>query len=185
MMHSASIEEHDRELLSEYGLITNKPVIYLANADETTESKNFAEIVERYSRVHDASFLCISGKIEEEISELAENEKLEYLVGMGLTESGLDRLIKTAYDQLGLITYYTAASELQAWTLISGTSAAHAAGKIHTDFERGFIRAEVYRYNDLVRLGSEKALREHGLVRSEGRDYIVADGDIIRYLFNV
>ena len=98
---------------------------------------------------------------------------------------GLTGLIRTAYQQLGLITYYTAATELQAWTLPAGTSAQHAAGKIHTDFERGFIRAEVFRYDDLVAMGSEKSIKEHGLLRSEGRDYIVKDGDIIKYLFNV
>ncbi len=104
---------------------------------------------------------------------------------MGLAESGLDRLIRTAYGLLDLITYYTAATELQAWTLLTGTNAARAAGKIHTDFERGFIRAEVFRYDDLVKFGSEKTVREHGLLRSEGREYIVQDGDIVRFLFNV
>ena len=184
-MRSATIENHDRELLSEYGLITNKPVLYLANVDEQTESSKCADLTAEYSSEHNASFLCIVGKLEEEISELPDNEKREFLEGMGLTESGLDRLIKTAYDHLDIITYYTAATQLQAWTLTAGTSAAHAAGKIHTDFEQGFIRAEVCHYNDLLRLGSDKALRESGLIRSEGRDYVIADGDIVKYLFNV
>ena len=125
------------------------------------------------------------GKLEEEISELPAGEKREYRDAMGLAESGLDRLIRTAYGLLNLITYYTAATELQAWTLLTGTPAAAAAGKIHTDFEHGFIRAEVFKYNDLIHYGSEKSVREHGHLRSEGREYIVQDGDIIKYLFNV
>jgi hypothetical protein len=138
-----------------------------------------------YASSQGSSHVYIIGKLEEEISELKEGEKREYFKVMGIKESGLERLIKTAYDILDLITYYTAETELQAWTLPVGTNAADAAGKIHTDFERGFIRAEVMHYDDLVRLGTDKALREHGLLRSEGREYVVKDGDIIRYLFNV
>jgi GTP-binding protein YchF len=185
MLGSYAHDDDERVILFEYGLITDKPVIYLANTDEGEQSRRFIDIVADYAAKHGSQHLHIVGKLEEEISELPADEKKEYLEGMGLAESGLDRLIRTAYGLLNLITYYTAATELQAWTLPTGTGAAPAAGKIHTDFERGFIRAEVFRYVDLVKMGTEKAVREHGLLRSEGRDYIVQDGDIIKYLFNV
>jgi ribosome-binding ATPase len=177
--------DDEHEILAEFGVITDKPVIYLANTDEEASSRRYIDIVAGYASKQGAQHLHIVGKLEEEISELPVEEKREYLEAMGLAESGLDRLIRSAYGLLNLITYYTAATELQAWTLLAGTGAARAAGKIHTDFERGFIRAEVFRYDDLVKLGSDKAVREHGLLRSEGRDYIVQDGDIIKYLFNV
>lgn len=185
MLRTLETSDEERATLAEFGVITDKPVIYLANIDEEKDSRKYVDTVAEYAARQGAQHLYLIGKLEEEISELPENEKREYLDAMGVSESGLDRLIKTAYTLLGLITYYTAATELQAWTLRAGTPAAAAAGKIHTDFERGFIRAEVFRYDDLVRLGSEKAVREHGLFRSEGRDYIVQDGDIIKYLFNV
>jgi ribosome-binding ATPase len=185
MLRSLILDDEERLLITEFGVITDKPVIYCANIDEDENSRKYLDVVINYAASQGSQSLYVIGKLEEEISELPENEKREYLVGMGLSESGLDRLIKTAYQQLGLITYYTAATELQAWNLKAGTSAQHAAGKIHTDFERGFIRAEVFRYDDLIAMGSEKAIKEHGLLRSEGRDYIVKDGDIIKYLFNV
>jgi hypothetical protein len=185
MLMTLGLGEDERGMLSEFGVITDKPVIYLANTDENESSRRYADIVADYAAQHRSQYLHIVGKLEEEISELPADEKREYLEAMGLAESGLDRLIRTAYGLLSLITYYTAATDLQAWTLLAGTAAAAAAGKIHTDFERGFIRAEVFRYDDLVKLGSEKGVREHGLLRSEGRDYIVQDGDIIKFLFNV
>jgi ribosome-binding ATPase len=185
MLRSLPIPDEEREMISEYGTITDKPLIYCANIDENAASKKCSDIIASYAASHGASHVYIIGKLEEEISELEGKEKLEYFKVMGIKESGLERLIKTAYDTLKLITYYTAETELQAWTLPSGASAAYAAGKIHTDFERGFIRAEVMKYDDLIKLGSEKALREHGLSRSEGREYVVKDGDIVRYLFNV
>ena len=184
-LRSAALSEEERELFSEYGFITDKPVIYCANIDEDGASREQAKKVASYAAARGAQFVSIIGKLEEEIAELDNEEKREYCKVMGLAETGLERLIKSAYDLLGLITYYTAATELQAWTLQSGTSAVKAAGKIHTDFERGFIRAEVFRYEDLAGLGSEKAVKEHGLLRSEGKTYIIQDGDIVRYLFNV
>ncbi|MBN2078216.1 MAG: redox-regulated ATPase YchF [Spirochaetes bacterium] len=185
VLASVILNDEEREVLSEYGVITDKPVIYVANVDEGGGSPEARAAVADYAASHEAGHVEILGTVEEEISRLAENEKREYLEAMGLKESGLDRLIRAAYDVLDLITYYTAATDLQAWTLRRGTAAAPAAGKIHTDFERGFIRAEVYRYEDLIALGSEKAVREQGLLRSEGREYTVSDGDIIRFLFNV
>lgn len=185
MLRSLELNEEDKLIIEEFGVITDKPVIYCANIDEDDSSQKYLDIVTRYAALQGSQSLYVIGKLEEEISELPENEKREYLEGMGLSESGLDRLIRTVYQQLGLITYYTAATDLQAWTLREGTSAQIAAGKIHTDFERGFIRAEVLRFDDLVTMGSEKSIKEHGLLRSEGRDYIVKDGDIIKYLFNI
>jgi GTP-binding protein YchF len=185
MLRTFDLSDEDRITLLEFGVITDKPVIYLANIDEGEASRGYANVIADFATKQGARHLYLIGKLEEEISELPGNEKREYLDAMGLSESGLDRLIGTAYSLLDLITYYTAATELQAWTLRTGTPAGAAAGKIHTDFERGFIRAEVFRYDDLVKLGSEKAVREHGHFRSEGREYIVQDGDIIKYLFNV
>jgi GTP-binding protein YchF len=185
MLRSLAPQEENLEQLAEFGIITDKPVIYCANTGEDKDSLEWIDSIAGYAASHGARCVHIIGKLEEEISELPELEKKEYFNAMELEDSGLNRLIKTAYDLLNLITYYTAETDLQAWTLTVGTRAAAAAGKIHTDFERGFIRAEVFRFDDLAKLGSEKALKEHGLVRSEGRDYIVHDGDIIRYLFNV
>ncbi len=182
---SISMDGEEREVVSEFGVITDKPVIYVANIDEDGSSPGARAAAAEYAGTHGAGYIEIVGRLEEEIARLPDDEKREYLEAMGLQVSGLDRLIRAAYDVLDLITYYTAATDLQAWTLMKGTAAAPAAGKIHTDFERGFIRAEVYRYEDLVALGSEKAVREQGLLRSEGRDYLVCDGDIIRFLFNV
>ncbi|OHD67244.1 MAG: redox-regulated ATPase YchF [Spirochaetes bacterium RBG_16_49_21] len=185
MIGSLALAEEEHGLLAEFGVITDKPVIYLANTDENLPSRRYADSIADYAQTHGARHVSIIGRLEEEISELPDEEKREYLGVMEIADSGLTRLVRSAYDLLGLITYYTAATELQAWTLSKGTNAARAAGKIHTDFERGFIRAETYGYDDLVRLGSEKAVKEHGLLRSEGRDYIIQDGDIVRYLFNV
>ena len=130
--------------------------------------------------------LPICAKIEEDITDLSPEEKLLFLEDLGLEESGLDRLIRASYDLLGLISYLTAGKpEVRAWTITKGTKAPQAAGKIHSDFERGFIRAEVVAYQDLIDCGSMAAAREKGLVRSEGKDYVVADGDIILFRFNV
>jgi hypothetical protein len=127
----------------------------------------------------------IVGKLEGELAELPPGERETYLVELGLGESGLRRLIRASYRLLDLITYYTAATDLQAWTLKRGTKAVEAAGKIHTEFAKGFIRADVYGYEDLVEAGDEHHVKEHGRLRSEGRDYVVRDGDVIRYHFHV
>lgn len=185
MLHSIEMHENDLELIREYGLITAKPVLYLGNISEEGGDAPAVKQMRDYAESQGSQFLTISGLMEEEISELPESEKQEYLEGMGLRESGLNRLIKTAYRLLNLITYYTAATDLQAWTVENGTHAVKAAGKIHTDFEKGFIRAEVFHYDDLIKLGTEHKVRETGLLRSEGKDYVVKEGDIIRYLFNV
>lgn len=179
------LEKEEQEILSEYGLITNKPVLYLANIDENEAQIEMLNSLQEFVKNESSELLYLSGKIEEEISELPNEEKNEFLSTMGFEQSSLDRLIQSAYKLLDLITYYTSATELQAWTLTRGTSAQKAAGKIHTDFERGFIRAEVYSSSILFNLGSEHVIKEKGLMKSEGKDYIVKDGDIIKYLFNV
>ena len=184
-LKTLEVKQEEKELINELGLITNKPVLYLANVDENRSDEKMIHDIEEYARNENAEFMYIIGNIEEEISELDDSEKKEYLEAMGLAESGLDRLIIRAYALLDLITYYTAATDLQAWTIRQGTIAHNAAGKIHTDFEHGFIRAEVYNYSDLLQYKTEHAVKEHGLVRSEGKDYVIKEGDIVKYLFNV
>ena len=185
LLKEMEMGEDELMLFKELGLISIKPVLYCANIDEDAQEDEQLRLLAQYARGENCEFLSIIGKLEEEISELPPGEKEEYLKGMGISESGLHRLIKASYRLLDLIVYFTAATQLQAWTLRRGTRALEAAGKIHTDFERGFIRAEVFNYEDLLREGSEHQVREKGQLRSEGRDYIVQDGDIIRFLFNV
>lgn len=185
MLKTLDLNEDEWKLVGEFGLITIKPVLYVINADEQAGGESQLQRVREFAAGERSGCLAISGKIEEEISELAPDEKKEFLDALGIKEPGLDRLIQEAHKLLGLITYYTAATDLQAWTIPTGTYAAKAAGKIHTDFERGFIRAEVCHFDDLVAFGSEHAAKEKGRLRSEGKDYIVKDGDIIRFLFNV
>ena len=171
-----------------YGLITDKPVVYVANADEGVPAEapeGSAAAVRALAESRGAAFLALSAKVEQEVSELPEAEKQGYLQALGLQESGLARLTRAVYGLLDLVTFYTAATDLQAWTIRRGTLAPAAAGRIHTDFERGFVRAEVYASDDLLRLGSEHAAREAGLLRQEGRSYHVRDGDVVRFLFNV
>ena len=167
--------------LSGYGLITLKPVLYLANCGEDDRYRDEADRLAEYAG--DAGFVSFLGKLEEEISEL--EEKQEFLEAMGLEEPGLIRLIQAAYRLLDLITFYTVTTDLQAWTIRKGSTALEAAGKIHTDFARGFIRAEVIHYDDLIRSGSEAEARKNGLIRSEGREYKIKDGDVVHFLFNV
>jgi GTP-binding protein YchF len=185
LLNNIEFDKNEIEIIVEYGLITSKPVLYLANTDEENFESKAVKDIKAHTEKINSEFMPLAGKLEEEISELSNDERQEYLSAMGLTESGLVRLIKVSYKLLRLITYYTAATDLQAWTIHEGTPAAEAAGKIHTDFEKGFIRAEVYNYNDLINAGSEHKIRETGKLRSEGKGYIVKDSDIIHYLFNV
>ncbi len=184
MLSGLDLHEDEMRSLKEYGLITLKPVLYCANTDEGDEAGSLASELADYAHKNNAGFVAISGKLEEEISELPADEKEEFLRGMGLGSSGLQRLIKSSYTLLDLITFYTTATQLQAWTLLRGTDAMYAAGKIHTDFQKGFIRAEVFTFDDLFEAGSEHTVRDQGKLRSEGKEYIVRDGDIIRFLFN-
>ena len=168
-----------------------KPIIYAANVAEDDftngiENNPYVKAVEEIAAKDHAEVLPISARIEEEISQLEEDEKGMFLEDLGLSESGLDRLIKKSYKLLGLISYLTAGTpEVRAWTITEGTKAPQAAGKIHTDFERGFIRAEVISFDNLMECGSMAAAKEKGLVKSEGKEYVMKDGDIVHFLFNV
>ncbi|NLK37766.1 MAG: redox-regulated ATPase YchF [Epulopiscium sp.] len=172
-------------------LLTQKPVLYAANvaeedlADDAANNPHVARVRE-FAAAENSEVFVLCAKIEEEISDLDEADKKEFLADLGVESSGLERLISASYKLLGLISYLTAGpTETRAWTITKGTKAPGAAGKIHSDFERGFIRAEVVSYDDLIRLGSYTAAKEQGLVRSEGKEYVVKDGDVILFRFNV
>lgn len=180
----------EKELVEQLFLLTSKPVLYAANISEDdiqSESDNaFVSELKDFAKNEGSEVMVICAKIEEEISQLDDSEKKEFLNELGLEESGLDRLIKASYKLLGLISFLTAGpQEVRAWTIIKGTKAPQAAGKIHSDFEKGFIRAEIVAYNDLMECGSYTAAREKGLVRSEGKEYIMHDGDVTLFRFNV
>ena len=183
------LNEEEEKLVNGYFLLTTKKVIYAANISEDDIGKpdnDLVRAVKEVARKENSDTLVISAKIEEEIAELSEEDRKLYLEEMGIEKSGLDRLITMSYDLLGLISFLTAGSDdVHAWTIKKGTKAPQAAGKIHTDFERGFIRAEIVSYEDLVREGSIKACREKGILRSEGKDYVMQDGDVTQFLFNV
>ena len=188
---SVACTEEEAALLASVSLLTNKPVIYAANMSEddfkngVEQNRGFGE-VQAIAREEHAGVLPICAEIEAEISNLEAEEKALFLADMGLSESGLDRLIKACYSLLGLISYLTAGpQETRAWTITNGMKAPQAAGKIHTDFERGFIRAEVVAFEDLKACGSMANAKAKGLVRSEGKDYVMKDGDIVNFLFNV
>ncbi len=184
----ATHSDEETAWLKGYALLSSKPVLYVANiAEDMADKPNpFVDAVRGIADAEGAKVVVISGQVEGEIAQLPKDERKDYLAGMGLKESGLDRLIRAGYDLLGLITYFTAGEkEVRAWTITKGTKAPQAAGKIHTDFERGFIRAEVFHYDDLMRLGTEQAVKAGGLLRSEGKDYVVKDGDIMLFRFNV
>ncbi|MCK4803767.1 MAG: redox-regulated ATPase YchF [Spirochaetes bacterium] len=185
LLCSLELHADERNLLQEFGLITLKPVLYCANVDEGILARDELNRLESYAGKEGSELFVIQGKLEEEISEMSPDEKQEYLRELGIGESGLERLIKASYRLLNMITFYTTATKLQAWTIGRGTTAVKAAGRIHTDFEKGFIRAEVCKYDDLIKEGSEHHVKEKGKLRSEGKDYIVEDGDIIHFLFNV
>ncbi len=185
------LSDDDRKYLSGYSLLTGKPVIYAANVSEEDLADDGAgnagvAAVRKYASENGAQVFVISARIEEEIAELDDEEKAEYLSELGIKESGLDKLIAASYTTLGLMSFLTAGEdETRAWTIKIGTKAPQAAGKIHSDFERGFIKAEVVNYEVLLREGSLSAAREKGLVGMEGKDYVVKDGDVILFRFNV
>jgi len=188
-----SMEKTDDELLmlKEVSLLSMKPVIYACNMSEDDfsngyESNSYYAKVEEIAKAENADTLPICAELEAQISELEQDEKLMFLSELGLEQSGLERLIKKCYSLLGLISYLTAGKpEVRAWTITKGTKAPQAAGKIHTDFERGFIRAEVVAFDDLIACGNMVAAKEKGLVRSEGKEYVMQDGDIVLFRFNV
>lgn len=170
-------------------LLSAKPVLYIANIGENdinNEDNPYLQAVKEAAAAENSSVVAISARIEEEIAQLDPAERQQFLEDLGLQESGLDQIVRCAYDMLGLISFLTAGpKEVRAWTIKRGTRAPQAAGKIHTDFERGFIRAEVVAYHDLEACGSQNAAREKGLMRSEGKDYVFKDGDVVLFRFNV
>lgn len=189
---SYELEDDDmKALMATYDLLTAKPVIYAANVSEDDladdgASNKYVQVVRDYAAREGSEVFAVCAQIEEEISELDDDEKKEFLEDLGLKESGLDKLIKASYSLLGLISFLTAGpTETRAWTIRKGTKAPGAAGKIHSDFERGFIKAEVVYYQDLLDCGSYAAAKEKGLVGIEGKDYVVKDGDVILFRFNV
>ena len=190
-VRSYECEPEDMALIATSDLLSLKPIIYAANLDEDTfggdyESNPYYQQVKELADKEGAQVMPVCARLEEELSQMEEDEKAMFMEELGIQESGLDRLIKASYTLLGLISFLTSGEdECRAWTITRGTKAPQAAGKIHSDFERGFIRAEVIAYDDMVACGSEKVAKEKGLMRSEGKDYVVQDGDIILFRFNV
>ena len=187
---SLELSDDEAELIRDMSLLTQKKVIYAANMSEDgiadAENNEYLKRVREFAAAENSSVLPISARIEEEISTLDDDEREMFLSEMGLEASGLDRLVEKSYDLLGLISYLTAGpKEVRAWTIKKGTRAPQAAGKIHSDFEKGFIRAEVVSYDDLLECGSQLAAKEKGLVRSEGKEYVMQDGDVVVFRFNV
>lgn len=184
------LTEEEQEFLGELHLLTMKPVLYITNVAEgevaDPSGNEHVQAVKKYAAEENAEVIVVSAKMESEVAELPEEEGKEYLEMAGLEETGLDRLIKAGFKLLGLMTFLTAGEmESRAWTIKLNTKAPQAAGKIHTDFERGFIRAEIVSFDDLVACGSKAAAREKGLVRLEGKDYVMQDGDVVEFRFNV
>lgn len=183
--------EDEEAFLKEYNLLTAKPVIFAANVTEDDladegASNEYVQKVREYAKETNSEVFVISAEIEQEISELDDDEKALFLEDLGVKESGLDKLIRASYSLLGLISYLTAGvKETRAWTIKKGSKAPQAAGKIHSDFERGFICAEVVTYDNLVECGSVAAAKEKGLLKLQGKDYVVQDGDVIEFRFNV
>ena len=188
---TCELDEDEIAIMDEVGLLTMKPVIYAANVSEdeaggVSPDNDYYKAVCAEAAKESAQVIPVCAGIEAEISELEAEEKAEFLADLGITESGLDKLIKAGYSLLGLISFLTAGpKEVRAWTITEGTKAPGAAGKIHSDFERGFIRAEVVAYDDLMAKGSMTAAKEAGLVRSEGKEYVMKDGDVVLFRFNV
>ena len=184
-----NFEEDELKILKPFNFLTLKPIIYMANISEDDligGGNEYVEKVKEYASNENSSVITVCAKIESELSELNDEDKTNFLNELGVEESGLDKLIKATYDLLGLATYFTAGSdECRAWTFKKGMKAPACAGIIHTDFERGFIRAEIMSYEDLEKYGDEKAVREAGKMRLEGKEYVMQDGDICHFRFNV
>ena len=187
---TVELTDEEKEQIKDLYLLTSKPVLYIANVSEeqieNVENDEMVKQVKEFAKTENAKVIPLCVKIEEELSSLEGEDKKEMLEALGLSESGLDKVVKTSYDLLGLMSFLTAGEpEVRAWTIKKGTKAPQAAGKIHSDIERGFIRAEVVSYDDLIREGSMLACKEKGLVRSEGKEYVMQDGDIVLFRFNV
>ena len=190
-VRSVELSDDEKDMIKEMNFLTMKPTLYVANVGEdevaTADAENpHVQKVREYAASENAQVVSISARVESEIAELDEDEAKEFLQEMGLEQSGLEKLIHAAFDLLGLMTFLTAGpDECRAWTIVKGTTAPKAAGKIHSDIERGFIRAEIVNFDDLVAAGSTAAAREKGQVRLEGKDYIMQDGDVTYFRFNV
>ena len=187
---TVELNEDEKELIKDVYLLTSKPILYIANVSEeqlsNSNNDKYVNEVREYAKSENAAVIPLCVKIEEELSSLDEDDKKELLEALGLAESGLDKVIKASYDLLGLMSFLTAGEpEVRAWTIKKGTKAPEAAGKIHSDIQRGFIKAEVVSYDDLIREGSMNAVKEKGLLRMEGKEYIMQDGDIVLFRFNV
>src|SRR5690625_3850930 len=187
---SLSFNEEQQKIVRGLHLLTSKPVLYVANVGEdeisSPDDNEYVDQVRQFAKEDDAEVIIVCGKVEEEIAELEDDEKQLFLEELGIKESGLDQLIRASYHLLGLATYFTAGEkEVRAWTFKRGMKAPQCAGIIHTDFEKGFIRAETVSYDDLMEHGSMLQARENGKVRLEGKEYIVQDGDVIHFRFNV
>ena len=183
-----NLNDDEKEIVKDAFLLTMKPILYVANVSESDIGKenDYVKKVKEYAKQENSEVVPLCVKIEEELSSLEGDEKQEMLEAMGLDEPGLDKVIKASYDLLGLMSFLTAGKkEVRAWTIKKGTKAPQAAGKIHTDFERGFIKAEIVSYDDLVKLGSYQKAKEAGLIRLEGKDYVMQNGDIVEFKFNV
>ena len=182
------LSQEEQDILKDSFLLTMKPILYVTNVSENEigEDNEYVKKVKEYAENENAKVIKLCVKIEEELSGLDDDDKKEMLEALGMEESGLDKVIKASYDLLGLMSFLTAGEpEVRAWTIKKGTKAPEAAGKIHSDIQRGFIRAEIVSYDDLIRLGSLNEVREKGLMRSEGKDYIMQDGDVVLFRFNV
>ena len=187
---SVDLSEEEKDLIKDVYLLTSKPILYIANVSEEQladiENDKYFNEVRDYAKNENAKVIPLCVKIEEELSSLEGEDKKEMLEALGLEESGLDKVVKASYDLLGLMSFLTAGEpEVRAWTIKKGTKAPEAAGKIHSDIQRGFIKAEVVSFDDLVREGSLNAVREKGILRMEGKEYIMQDGDIVLFRFNV
>ena len=186
----AGLSDDEKLLLRELNLLTLKPVLYVTNVSEAEisdpEANPYVQQVRAFAAEENAAVIAVCAKLESEIAELPDEEAKAFLADLGLAESGLDKLIKASFELLGLMTFLTAGEqEVRAWTIVRGTKAPQAAGKIHSDIERGFIRAEIVSFDDLMKAGSQNAAREQGLVRLEGKEYVMQDGDVTYFRFNV
>ena len=187
-LRNISFTDDESIVLKSFNLLTSKPIIYVANVneDEISSENDYVKAIREYAAKENSKVVVISARIEEELSELDDEDRLAFLSDLGLEMSGLDKVINETYDLLGLATYFTAgADEVRAWTFKKGMKAPECAGIIHSDFEKGFIRAEVMSYDDLIACGSELAVRENGKARLEGKEYVMQDGDICHFRFNV
>ncbi len=190
-VRTLELEEDEEKLVKGYFLLTSKPVLYAANVSEDdlmsgNPENEFVKKVKEFAKGENSEVITLCARLEEELSTLEDDEKAEMLSEYGLEESGLDKLVQSSYKLLGLISFLTAGQvEVRAWTIVKGTKAPKAAGKIHTDIEKGFIRAEVISYDKLIECGSEAHAKEKGFFRLEGKEYVMQDGDIVNFRFNV